>query len=287
MNSTASNSRRFGYKSALVLASVIAACASDSGSESTPELTRDEVRQQSKFDHYTDWCELYDWYDDGVCDEFCRRPDPDCSGGCATDSDCPSIFCITNPCPANVCENGECVVQTRECEADHHCPQPSCLPGGSCPRFVCNDEYMCVREEEPGCRNDDECPQVLCRPGEACFPFACVDGECRSDPSCLSNSDCADGMFCSGSVGTCGQLGTCEEIPNAPFCGQAITTYCSCDGETRTSNNTCVFDRIDHYGPCDGPQCQPVLCAIACEFGFETGDDGCAICRCADGPPMP
>jgi hypothetical protein len=34
-------------------------------------------------------------------------------------------------------------------------------------------------------------------------------------------------------------------------CAQVITEYCSCDGETKTSNNSCIFDRFAHKGACN------------------------------------
>ncbi len=33
------------------------------------------------------------------------------------------------------------------------------------------------------------------------------------------------------------------------------------------------------------PNCMPVTCEIACEFGFQRGPDGCEVCACADPPP--
>ena len=315
MNVCALNSRQPAGLAASLLIAVMAACTASDDTEPAPELTRDEAREQSKFDHFTDWCDRLRWYGDGVCDEFCLRPDPDCAAECIADSDCAPIVCITTPCPANVCEDNECVVRTRECEVDTDCPQPYCLPGGPCPTFVCNDEYMCERENEsqcrsdddcpqphclpggpcptftcnegmceqsqPQCRTDDDCPQVLCRFPEPCNPFSCVAGECRNDGSCITNDDCGAGHYCSATGGTCGQPGTCNPIPSNPFCGQAIVTYCGCDGETHTSNNTCVFDRIDHYGPCAPASCQPVLCELHCQYGFATNADGCEICSCA------
>ena len=48
--------------------------------------TRDEVdtKEEARLlggraDDGTDYCALYDWYGDGVCDTFCVDPDPDCN----------------------------------------------------------------------------------------------------------------------------------------------------------------------------------------------------------------
>lgn len=34
----------------------------------------------------------------------------------------------------------------------------------------------------------------------------------------------------------------------------------------------------------DAPSCSPVTCALACEFGFLRGADGCELCECAPAP---
>lgn len=52
-----------------------AACAATGDPSS--ELSKEEARAHGKADGI-DFCELHDWYGDGVCDDFCPRPDPDC-----------------------------------------------------------------------------------------------------------------------------------------------------------------------------------------------------------------
>jgi phosphatidylserine/phosphatidylglycerophosphate/cardiolipin synthase-like enzyme len=52
--------------------------ACDGGAD-PPTLTKDEVRAMGgKADDGADLCELLGWYGDGVCDDFCPEPDPDC-----------------------------------------------------------------------------------------------------------------------------------------------------------------------------------------------------------------
>ncbi len=43
-----------------------------------PSMSKDEAEDLAKADSLIDYCEIYDWYGDGICDEFCLRPDPDC-----------------------------------------------------------------------------------------------------------------------------------------------------------------------------------------------------------------
>ncbi len=60
----------------LVLTVVLGACAADA----EEELTRDEAADIAKGDDVGDICEAQGWYGDGICDTFCRKPDPDCDG---------------------------------------------------------------------------------------------------------------------------------------------------------------------------------------------------------------
>jgi DNA-binding beta-propeller fold protein YncE len=62
------------------------ACANQEAAE--PQLTKDEVRDLvGKGDHSgPDYCQIYDWYGDGICDDFCKNPDPDCATCNATPS---------------------------------------------------------------------------------------------------------------------------------------------------------------------------------------------------------
>jgi YVTN family beta-propeller protein len=54
-----------------------AACTTQSSS-TEPTLTKDEVRALGEKGDHVDYCALYDWYGDGICDDFCKNPDPDC-----------------------------------------------------------------------------------------------------------------------------------------------------------------------------------------------------------------
>jgi uncharacterized protein (DUF2252 family) len=56
---------------------LLAAATACSGSAAWDPPDKDDVRTGGKGDG-SDWCEIYDWYGDGVCDPFCASPDPDC-----------------------------------------------------------------------------------------------------------------------------------------------------------------------------------------------------------------
>ena len=69
----------------IALASIFFATACANQEAAEPQLTKDEVRDLvGKGDHSgPDYCAIYDWYGDGVCDDFCKNPDPDCGAACA------------------------------------------------------------------------------------------------------------------------------------------------------------------------------------------------------------
>ncbi|HEY4059846.1 MAG TPA: triacylglycerol lipase [Kofleriaceae bacterium] len=65
---------------AVLAALLLAGCATTpSTSEDAPD--KDELGSQladGKADTSIDWCARWDWYNDGECDQFCLKPDPDC-----------------------------------------------------------------------------------------------------------------------------------------------------------------------------------------------------------------
>src|SRR5690606_32230245 len=120
-----------------------------------------------KLDHNGsfDICDWMGWYDDGICDEFCLRPDPDCEARCTTDLECPQPQCLPGgPCPRFECVEGECV------RADEPPPQAACVVGGcsgqlcyeegsgggisTCeflPEYACYDAAACERQADGAC----------------------------------------------------------------------------------------------------------------------------------------
>lgn len=61
-----------------VLAAILLLAACDGGDTGDP-ISKDEARGRGgKADDGTDLCEWLGWYGDGVCDDFCPEPDPDC-----------------------------------------------------------------------------------------------------------------------------------------------------------------------------------------------------------------
>jgi hypothetical protein len=151
---------------------------------------------------------------------------------------------------------------------------------------TCDDDEYCAYQPGQWCGWADASSTCETRP-EVCIQlFAPV---CGCDGQTYSNS-------CFAAAAGTGVLhdGECEVEPPPPgqFCGGIAGFPCP-DGEI------CVDDPSDDCDPenggadCGGicvpapDECQPVLCALFCEDGFVTDDDGCEICQCAEPEPEP
>ena len=123
-------------KNASLLASSLLAVACQSGGidpDSNP--TKDEVRAQGKADGGHDFCEALGWYGDGVCDDFCPSPDPDCdtgsAGGGSTD------ICAVNDWYGDKYCDSDC--EYRDSDCDDPCVTNNWYGDGVCDPDVYSD----------------------------------------------------------------------------------------------------------------------------------------------------
>lgn len=189
--------------------------------------------------------------DDVGCGEA-ETPYCDCEGNLQVSPD----TCIWEPQDhMEACEDEptECYVNS-DCDeaSDEYCQRkPGCEEPGEC-RPV-DEAYA------DGC---DDAPTTYCDcDGEThTAPDSCIAepydhlGSCDDDlepGECLRNEDCNEGAgeYCDRPDG-CEERGSCEPIPDE-ICLDVITHYCDCDGQTKTSPNSCIYEPIQHTGECE------------------------------------
>ena len=203
-----------------LFSSLLFACGGAEPEPSEPEtITKDQARAMGgKSDHGVDWCEVFDWYGDGICDDFCVNPDPDCADAdaCQSDADCPNGYCEHFATCAAI-----------------GCPPP---PPSQCQFPNCDDGSVALCTVVPPECGDGE---VLAVRGGC---FSCVDARTCEAPgpppssSCggIAGLTCAAGEYCNYTpdqmCGAADHLGTCETVPEV--CPAVIDPVCGCDGIT-------------------------------------------------------
>jgi len=245
------------FRSSFLLASLfvasLAACAVPT--DDAPITKADARAQASKADNGFDFCEAFDWYGDGICDDFCANPDPDCAGDqyCYSDSDC---------------------VSGEACNADELCLSP-CGPGEICPA-VCAG--FCVEAPAP-----DECWGAwsdqfgTCRtPADGVYPDSC----CATDVcGGFANLPCDDGEFCRfgepPAEAAADLTGLCMPKPEA--CLEIFAPVCGLNGITYDNACSANMDGTDvgHEGACDAPE--PAMCGGFANIPCASSDDWCSF----------
>ena len=68
----------FCFSMIFVFSSSLAGSGCGEQDSDPPKIGMTKQRAQASEDWSVDYCAMFDWYGDGICDDFCPEPDPDC-----------------------------------------------------------------------------------------------------------------------------------------------------------------------------------------------------------------
>jgi eight-cysteine-cluster-containing protein len=234
-----------------------AGCAVDQATEPEPRpsITKEEAKGHGGKGDGVDWCDWMGWYGDGVCDDWCPEPDPDCGGG--------GVPCGDTTCgDGMVCCNDSCGICTP--------------PGGACIQLACGpEEQICGGFAGAVCPSDEYCDYAD-GGGGACG-IADGTGVCKPRPdACIEIY--APVCGCDGrSYGN-----ECE----ANLMGTDVVHSGPCSGDREVASGACVkntFDSCTSDADCVAGGCGGELCFnpaesggfSTCECTTPTGPSGC------------
>ena len=183
------------------------------------------------------------------------KSDGECKPSCQKDSDCPQIYCFTEPCPQNICSSGQCVqIEPEEVLCPSHY-SPVCGSDGKT-----YDNKACAEASGVDVEHEGECEdvQVLCP--------KIYDPVCGSDDRTYGNS--------------CESLAAKAEVACKGTCPCSTTCYNGCLTDniclpygTRTSDEYCDIDKsLKEQKTAD----------LACNNNYECSSNLCASGQCVD-----
>ncbi|RME20637.1 MAG: hypothetical protein D6806_15985 [Deltaproteobacteria bacterium] len=129
-----------------IMAVAVALAACGGGKIEKQPVTKDQVRAMGKADWSFDYCDYYGWYGDGICDDFCPAPDPDCrSGSCRSSADClEGEYCRAGTCVAD----GTCETADDCALAGNDWAHPRCVGNAVCEEGTCG--WVCGQQDTGG-----------------------------------------------------------------------------------------------------------------------------------------
>jgi hypothetical protein len=172
---------------ALLLASALVVVAAACNDTAAPTLTSksEAASRHGRGDDGSDLCLVNAWYQDGECDAFCVRPDPDCEGPVRDGGPTIDTY-YEDPCPCdeliNLCEES--------CACDPDCGVAPPTSGGyqdtACTTSdSCSDGQECLLNDTNGDGQDDD---------SWCGGSCVADGDCNPDGCCLGAE--GGGAYC-------------------------------------------------------------------------------------------
>jgi|GEM_PF-6085670 len=257
---------RKNYKTAIGL--ILGACMLATGCSQPAEpdttqgdaLTKQQARALVRAGNQSgDVCQDLGWYQDGVCDEFCPMPDPDCTQ-CSSDTDCGMN---------EACVSGLCLWQGDLCSVDADCAIGmvcSCGTDCACTAPPSNDP---VDTDSDGIIDEqDNCPNTP-NPDQADTDANGAGDACDQDPlECTSDADCMVGEVCANN--TCQQDNTQgdtdgdgiidaqDNCPNTPNSDQADADNDGTGDACEQNPMTCMTDAdCPVGGVCANGTCLP------------------------------
>lgn len=210
-----------------LLALTLAACGftGDDKEPGADEPSKKDIAQITEPGQ--DYCDLYDWYGDGVCDEFCTQPDPDCGATCLAYPSCGPDQIQVDSCDGlSECEPVSICGSTIYCQDDNvSCLAiaPACGPDQT-PVDQCDtDDPRCTLYSD-GCGADLYCWEapVTCDAEPVCPEST------HQVTSCDAQTQCHEVTFCGTTILCQQDLGHCEAYPSCPS-GYVEVEQCPAD----------------------------------------------------------
>ena len=237
---------------AAVVMFTVAACGVESD-EPQPDTrpSKSELAERlsdGRADTNVDWCDIFDWYDDGVCDDFCLQPDPDCSSTDPGDGG-------YEPCGGLSCGDACSVCDPSDPNCFETAVLKMCQPDGTCAATVPVCDGGDTYEPCGGLSCGDSCS--VCDPSDPnCFETAVLK-MCQPDGTCAATVPQCDGG--DDAYEPCGALSCGDSCslcdPSDPDCVEtAVLKMCQPDGTCAATVPVCDGGDGD-WTPCGGLAC--------------------------------